>query len=88
MTCGTSPCIYGGDWIRALHPDFPINAINELSVSLSLKAGAHPRVLDYGCREAVRKELEPIGVRRNLSKVDQSGWATPIVPVQKPDGRI
>ena len=42
VTCGTSPCIYGGDWIRALHPDFAINATSELSVSLSLKAGCTP----------------------------------------------
>ena len=47
-----------------------------------------PRPAPFALKEKIaeeRKRLERIGV---LEKVEFSDWATPIVPVRKPDGTV
>ena len=90
---GIQPCIFGGDWIRALQPNFTVNTVSDLSAHLTLKDGTvpifiRPRQIAYGLREQVREELERLEREKVLVKVEHSDWATPIVPVRKPDGRI
>ena len=93
VTRGAFPCIYGLDWIRAFQPNFLVNTVTDLKVSLALKEGTspvfvRPRSLDYGRRAAVKEELDRLVTEGVLVKVEQSDWATPIVPVAKPDGRV
>lgn len=90
---GTSPCIFGGNWIRAIYPEFSVNALQQLQASLQLKENAKPiftkpRQLPYGLKDAVKDELMRMVNDGTLIKVEQSEWATPIVPIKKPDGRI
>ena len=44
-----------------------------------------PRPVPFSRMDAVDKELEDLGV---ITRVDHSEWATPIVVVQKPNGKV
>jgi len=95
---GTLPCIYGCDWIRKFRPDFSVNRIlkdakQKFTVSLYLKDDAQPkfyrpRQLPYGLLKPVQEEISRLVSKGILVKVEKSDWATPIVPVVKPDGSI
>ena len=68
-----------------------LGAIKSLSAKLSLKEGEEPkffkpRSIPYAVRGAIEKELDRLEQQSILEKVTFSGWATPIVPIAKPDG--
>jgi len=93
VTKGIHPCIYGCNWIRALRPSFSINLVKCGKVSLVLKDGAkpvfcRPRGIAFGLRDKVQDELQRLVDENVLIKVEQSDWATPIVPVLKPNGEV
>lgn len=93
VATGNPPCIYGCDWIRLLKPQFSVKSLQDFTVSLTLKENAtpvfmKPRPLPYGLRQSVQDELNRMVSENVLVKVESSDWATPIVPVQKTDGRI
>ena len=92
VTRGDNPCIYGCDWIRQLRPTFTINEIRS-GVTLVLKDNVkpvfcRPRTIPFGLRDRVEAEIGRLVNEKVLIKVDESEWATPIVPVVKPDGKI
>ena len=69
-----------------------LGAIKSFSAKLSLKEGEEPkffkpRSIPYAVRGAIEKELDRLEQQGILEKVTYSEWATPIVPVAKPDGR-
>ena len=69
-----------------------MGAIKSFSAKLSLKEGEEPkffkpRSIPYAVRGAIEKELDRLEQQGILEKVTYSEWATPIVPVAKPDGR-
>ena len=69
-----------------------LGAIKSFSAKLSLKEGEEPkffkpRSIPYAVRGAIEKELNRLEQQSILEKVTFSGWATPILPVAKPDGR-
>lgn len=91
--------IMGRDWIRTIFPgiDQQISGVCNLVVNfqahLTLKEGAKavfqkPRSIPYGLRENVKLELDRLVNDGILKSVQESEWATPIVPIRKPDGRI
>jgi len=93
VSAGQLPCIYGCDMITKFRPAFSINAIKNATVSLTLKEEAvpkfvRPRQIAYGLLEPIKKEINRLVKENILIKVDESDWATPIVPVLKPDGSI
>ena len=45
-----------------------------------------PRSVPYALRDVIEKELERLEKLGVIEKVNHSEWATPIVPVPKPDG--
>ena len=89
-------CIYGSDWIEIFDPDFRVSQICDrpnAKAELLLKDDAvpvfcKPRPLPFGIREAVKEELDRLVSEGILTPVDQSDWATPIVPVRKPSGQF
>lgn len=90
---GTSPCIYGCDLIKLFRPKFSVNSIRNQTASLHLKEGVQPiffrpRPLPYGLMEPVKNELQRLVKENVLMKVKTSEWATPIVPVIKPNGSV
>ena len=69
-----------------------LGAIKSFSAKLSLKEGEEPkffkpRSIPYAVRGAIEKELDRLEQQGILEKVIYSEWATPIVPIAKPDGR-
>jgi len=91
VTQETHPCIYGCNWIKELRPSFSINAVKSLAVSLVLKDNCkpifcRPRTIAFGIRSKVEEELKRLVNEGVLVKVQESTWATPIVPVIKPNG--
>ena len=87
-------CIYGKDWITTFDPDFTVNHVSEgPTAELLLKEDAipvfcKPRVLPFGIRDAVKEEIDRLVEEKILIPVSQSDWATPIVPIRKPSGKI
>jgi len=47
-----------------------------------------PRLLPYAIGDKVAAELNRLEKAGVLKKVESSDWATPIVPVLKPDGTV
>ena len=90
---GHAPSIYGCDWIKVLQPDFHVTLVTDTKAKLILKEGTtlvfcKPRPLPYGLVDAVKEELDRLVQEKILFPTDQSDWATPIVPVRKPSGKI
>ena len=47
-----------------------------------------PRPMPYALRPKVEATLEKMEKEGNIEKVEISDWATPVVPVMKPDGSV
>ena len=47
-----------------------------------------PRPVSYALRPKVEETLNKMAKEGNVEKIDFSDWATPIVPVMKPDGSV
>ena len=80
------------NWYASLF-DGSLGTIKGVTAQLKLKENAtpqffKPRLVPFPLKEKITEELkrlERIGV---LEKVEFSDWATPIVPVLKPDGTV
>ncbi|GFS18341.1 Pol polyprotein [Elysia marginata] len=66
--------------------------LNGRTVTISVKNNnpryCKARVPPYAMRDKIEKELERLEQNGIIKRVDSSDWATPIVPVQKKDGRV
>ncbi|XP_054279604.1 uncharacterized protein K02A2.6-like [Macrosteles quadrilineatus] len=70
-----------------------IGKINSEQGHIQLKEGAKPifvkpRQVPYALRKAVEDELHRLESSGIISKVENSQWGTPIVPVKKPNGSV
>lgn len=70
-----------------------IGTLNKYEVSLNIKAGAvpkfyKPRSIPLALKEKVETEIDRLVKSNILVPVDYSEWATPIVPILKPDGTV
>ncbi|PFX31971.1 Uncharacterized protein K02A2.6 [Stylophora pistillata] len=73
--------------------DGKLGTITGFTAQLKVKENATPqyfksRPMPYALREKVEKELKRLVKEGVLKKVESSDWATPIVPVLKPDGTV
>ncbi|PFX16881.1 Uncharacterized protein K02A2.6 [Stylophora pistillata] len=73
--------------------DGKLGTITGFTAQLKVKENATRRYLKsrpmtYALREKVEKELKRLVKEGVLKKVESSDWATPIVPVLKPDGTV
>ncbi|XP_058840747.1 uncharacterized protein K02A2.6-like [Topomyia yanbarensis] len=73
--------------------DDSIGKISYVQAHLPLKNDARPvcmkaRKIPFNMRGAVESELDKLVAEGVLTKVNQSNWATPIVPVKKSQGRV
>lgn len=87
------PSIYGLEWIQALEPELKICHVTDFKAHVTLKEGTipvfyKPRQIPYGLTDAVKDELDRLVKEETLVKVTQSEWATPIVVVRKPNGKV
>lgn len=63
------------------------------TLKLKLKPNAHPialkpSILPYALKNRVEKELERLVAEGHIEKIQDSEWATPIVPVMKLNGEV
>ncbi|XP_054289850.1 uncharacterized protein K02A2.6-like [Macrosteles quadrilineatus] len=70
-----------------------IGEINSEQGHIQLKEGAKPifvkpRQVPYALRKAVEDELHRLESGGIISKVENSQWGTPIIPVKKPNGSV
>nr|XP_029711531.1 uncharacterized protein K02A2.6-like [Aedes albopictus] len=73
--------------------DDSIGKICSVQASLPLKNNARPvflkaRKIPFNLQKTVEDELDKLEAEGVLTKVNQSNWATPIVPVKKSQGRV
>ncbi|XP_062538906.1 uncharacterized protein K02A2.6-like [Armigeres subalbatus] len=73
--------------------DDSIGKICSVQASLPLKKNARPvflkaRKIPFNIQKTVEDELDKLEAEGVLTKVNQSNWATPIVPVKKSQGRV
>nr|XP_029723120.1 uncharacterized protein K02A2.6-like [Aedes albopictus] len=73
--------------------DDSIGRISSVQANLRLKPNAKPvflkaRKIPFNMKKVVEDELDKLVAQGVLSKVDQSEWATPIVPVKKSENRV
>lgn len=73
--------------------DDSIGKLKDFKLKLHLKSDAHPkfcrpRQVPYALKEKVTTELDRLESEGILTKVNHSDWATPIVPVVKPNGTV
>ncbi|XP_055526941.1 uncharacterized protein K02A2.6-like [Wyeomyia smithii] len=73
--------------------DDSIGKISSVQARLTLKPNATPvflraRKVPFNLKNAIDNELDKLVTEGVLTKVDNSSWATPIVPVKKSDNRI
>ena len=70
-----------------------LGEVKGIQASLKVKPNTQakfckPRSVPYAVRPKLEESLERMVEEGNLRKVDYSEWATPIVPVVKPDGTV
>ena len=70
-----------------------IGKVKGVNASLTLKKDAKPKFLKarpvpYALKPKIEQELENLKRQGIISKANTSDWATPIVPVVKPNGQI
>ena len=70
-----------------------LGVYNKREIKIHVKPNAKPvalaaRHMPYALRPKVEQEIKRLVDLGNLEKVESSEWATPIVPVQKPNGKI
>ncbi|XP_055543420.1 uncharacterized protein LOC129728971 [Wyeomyia smithii] len=73
--------------------DESIGKICNVQARLTLKNNARPvllkaRKIPFNLQKTVEEELDKLEAEGVLTKVNQSNWATPIVPVKKSQGRV
>ena len=70
-----------------------LGTIKGVSARLELKSDARPkfckaRAVPYALKEAIENDLNRLAGLGIIEKVNISDWATPLVPVVKPDGSV
>ncbi|XP_021371365.1 uncharacterized protein K02A2.6-like [Mizuhopecten yessoensis] len=70
-----------------------LGTVKGITASIKLKDNAQPkffkaRTVPNALKDQIARELERLEAAGIVEKVDSSDWATPIVPVMKPDGSI
>ncbi|XP_060073916.1 uncharacterized protein K02A2.6-like [Ylistrum balloti] len=70
-----------------------LGTVKGITASIKLKDNAQPkffkaRTVPYALKEQIGAELLSLENAGIVEKVDSSEWATPIVPVMKPDGSV
>ena len=70
-----------------------LGTMKGITAKLSVKPEAKPkfcraRSAPYALKESIEKDLDRLQKLGVLEKVNYSDWATPIVPVPKPDGSV
>ena len=70
-----------------------LGTMSGIEAKLSVKSDAVPkfcraRPVPYALKEAIEKDLERLDAMGVIEKVNYSEWASPVVPVPKPDGSI
>ena len=70
-----------------------IGKVKGVKASLTLKTDAKPKFLKarpvpYALKPKIEQELENLEKQGIISKANTSDWATPIVPIVKPNGQI
>nr|XP_029708272.1 uncharacterized protein K02A2.6-like [Aedes albopictus] len=73
--------------------DDSIGRISSVQANLRLKPNAKPvilkaRKIPFNMKKVVEDELDKLVAQGVLSKVNQSEWVTPIVPVKKSENRV
>ena len=70
-----------------------LGCCNTFKATLSLREGAQPkycevRKLPYALKPVVGAELDRLEKEQVLEKVTHSDWATPLVVIRKPGGKV
>ena len=70
-----------------------LGTMKDFTVKLEIKGNAkpkfcRPRSIPFAIKELVEQELKSLQSKEILEQVKCSEWATPLVPVPKPDDKI
>lgn len=73
--------------------DETLGCVPNYKVHLSLQEGAtpifiKPRGIPYALKEKVDTEIDRLCQQGVITKIDNSEWGTPVVPIVKPNGSI